>query len=48
MNDLALMMTIITAATAGVILQEGYASIIQMEVALIHIIWWVLRAFIYW
>ncbi|WP_438311006.1 HD family phosphohydrolase [Sporosarcina sp. FA9] len=31
---LALMTTIITAATAGVILQEGFASIIQMEVAL--------------
>ena len=31
---LALMMTIITAATAGVMLQEGYAAIIQMEVAL--------------
>lgn len=34
-NDrLALMITIITAATAGVILQEGYAVVIQMEVAL--------------
>ncbi|MFD1926528.1 HD family phosphohydrolase [Sporosarcina siberiensis] len=31
---LALMTTIITAATAGVMLQEGFASIIQMEVAL--------------
>lgn len=31
---LAIMMTIITAATAGVMLQEGYAAIIQMEVAL--------------
>ncbi len=31
---LALMVTVITAATAGVMLQEGYASIIQMEVAL--------------
>ncbi|MBE1553716.1 HD family phosphohydrolase [Sporosarcina limicola] len=31
---LALMITIITAATAGVMLQEGYAAIIQMEVAL--------------
>ena len=28
------MTTIITAATAGVMLQEGYASIIQMEIAL--------------
>ena len=31
---LAFMTTIITAATAGVMLQEGYAAIIQMEVAL--------------
>ena len=31
---LAIMTTIITAATAGVMLQEGYAAIIQMEVAL--------------
>jgi hypothetical protein len=31
---LALMVTVITAATAGIMLQEGYASIIQMEVAL--------------
>ena len=31
---LALMTTIITAATAGILLQEGYAAIIQMEVAL--------------
>ncbi|MER2089846.1 MAG: HDIG domain-containing metalloprotein, partial [Sporosarcina sp.] len=31
---LAIMTTIITAATAGIILQEGYAAIIQMEVAL--------------
>lgn len=31
---LAIMSTIITAATAGIILQEGYAAIIQMEVAL--------------
>lgn len=31
---LALLTTIITAATAGVMLQEGFASIIQMEVAL--------------
>ncbi|MCZ2259358.1 HD family phosphohydrolase [Sporosarcina sp. G11-34] len=31
---LAVMTTIITAATAGVILQESFASIIQMEVAL--------------
>ena len=31
---LAVMTTIITAATAGVMLQEGYAAIIQMEVAL--------------
>ena len=31
---LAIMMTIITAATAGVMLQEGFAAIIQMEVAL--------------
>src|SRR6185437_1503003 len=31
---LAFMTTIITAATAGVMLQEGYASIIQMEIAL--------------
>ena len=31
---LAFMMTIITAATAGVMLQEGYAAIIQMEMAL--------------
>lgn len=31
---LAIMTTIITAATAGVMLQEGFASIIQMEVAL--------------
>ena len=31
---LALMTTIITAATAGVMLQEGFAAIIQMEVAL--------------
>ncbi|MHA6259458.1 HD family phosphohydrolase [Sporosarcina sp. CAU 1771] len=31
---LAVMTTIITAATAGVMLQEGFASIIQMEVAL--------------
>ena len=31
---LALMITIVTAATAGVMLQDGYASIIQMEIAL--------------
>lgn len=31
---LALMVTVITAATAGIMLQEGYAAIIQMEVAL--------------
>ncbi len=31
---LAIMTTIITAATAGVMLQDGYAMIIQMEVAL--------------
>lgn len=31
---LALMITIVTAATAGVMLQDGYAMIIQMEVAL--------------
>ena len=31
---LALMTTIVTAATAGVMLQDGYAAIIQMEVAL--------------
>lgn len=31
---LAIMTTIITAATAGVMLQEGFAAIIQMEVAL--------------
>ncbi|WP_172369286.1 HDIG domain-containing metalloprotein [Sporosarcina jiandibaonis] len=31
---LALMMTIVNAATAGIILQDGYAAIIQMEVAL--------------
>ncbi|CAM3116868.1 HD family phosphohydrolase [Filibacter tadaridae] len=31
---LAIMTTIITAATAGVMLQEGFAQIIQMEVAL--------------
>src|SRR6185437_3861633 len=30
----AIMTTILTAATAGIILQEGYAAIIQMEVAL--------------
>ena len=31
---LALMMTFITAATAGIMLQEGYAALIQMEIAL--------------
>ncbi|WP_342505225.1 HD family phosphohydrolase [Sporosarcina sp. FSL K6-2383] len=31
---IAIMTTIITAATAGVMLQEGFAAIIQMEVAL--------------
>lgn len=31
---LALMITILTAATAGIILQDGYAAIIQMEIAL--------------
>lgn len=31
---LAIMSTIVTAATAGVMLQDGYAAIIQMEVAL--------------
>ncbi|WP_252502914.1 HD family phosphohydrolase [Sporosarcina sp. Marseille-Q4943] len=31
---LAFMMTIITAATAGIILQEGFAAIMQMEIAL--------------
>ena len=31
---LAIMTTIVTAATAGVMLQDGYAAIIQMEVAL--------------
>lgn len=31
---LALMTTIITAATAGVMLQDGYAAVIQMEIAL--------------
>ena len=31
---LALMTTIVTAATAGVMLQDGYAAIIQMEIAL--------------
>ena len=31
---LALMITIVNAATAGVILQDGYAAIIQMEIAL--------------
>lgn len=31
---LALMITIVTAATAGIILQDGYAAIIQMEIAL--------------
>ena len=31
---LALMVTIVTAATAGIILQDGYAAIIQMEIAL--------------
>ncbi len=31
---LAIMTTIITAATAGVMMQEGFAAIIQMEVAL--------------
>ena len=31
---LAIMVTIVTAATAGIILQDGYAAIIQMEVAL--------------
>ncbi|MFS0689776.1 HD family phosphohydrolase [Sporosarcina sp. 179-K 8C2 HS] len=31
---LAFMMTIITAATAGIMLQEGFAAIMQMEIAL--------------
>jgi cyclic-di-AMP phosphodiesterase PgpH len=31
---LALTITILTAATAGIILQDGYAAIIQMEIAL--------------
>ncbi|WP_210469020.1 HD family phosphohydrolase [Sporosarcina sp. 6E9] len=31
---LALTVTIVTAATAGIILQDGYAAIIQMEIAL--------------
>ena len=31
---LALMITIVNAATAGIILQDGYAAIIQMEIAL--------------
>ena len=31
---LALMITIVNAATAGVMLQDGYAAIIQMEIAL--------------
>ncbi|MBB4825758.1 putative nucleotidyltransferase with HDIG domain [Sporosarcina luteola] len=31
---LALMVTVITAATAGIMLQEGYAAIMQMEIAL--------------
>lgn len=34
-NDrLALMITVITAATAGIILQDGYAVVMQMEIAL--------------
>ena len=28
------MITIVTAATAGIMLQDGYAAIIQMEIAL--------------
>lgn len=31
---LALLMTVMTAATAGIMLQEGYAAIMQMEIAL--------------
>lgn len=31
---LALMVTVITAATAGIMLQEGFAAIMQMEIAL--------------
>lgn len=31
---LAFMMTVLTAATAGIMLQEGYASIMQMEVSI--------------
>ena len=47
-NDrLALMTSIISAATAGVMLQDGYAAIIQMEIAL-YIVFGSLTAFIYW
>ena len=34
MRDLAFMMTIITASTAGIMLHEGFAAIMQMEIAL--------------